>query len=109
MPSCIRPEARAGGSSHNALSGGCGAIHHVDGGSLALGLHKRSADFGKIECRGFSHFAGRGDGISVIGAASSQHCALDDGDVAFTKLPHVRLLPALAPERLWGELSGGTP
>ena len=89
-------DAGAGRTGHHSHAGrGC-AVHHIDGSGLALGLHESSADFGKIERGGLGNFAGGGDGISVVGAASSQHCALDDGNVTFTKLAHVRLRPALS-------------
>jgi hypothetical protein len=73
---------------------------------FALGLHERAADFRKIQRGGFGDFAGGGDGISVIGAASGQHGAFDDRNVAFTKLPHVGLLRVGAGER--SSLGGGS-
>ena len=84
-------------------AGGC-AVHHVDGGDFALGLQEGATDLREIERGGFGNFAGGSDGITVIGVATGEDCAFDDGDVSFTELPHGNLLelelrPGLAHER----------
>ena len=83
-----------GGCGHDAGPGRSGAVHHVDGGDFALRLQERAAHLRDVQGGGFGDLAGRSDGIPVEGAASGEDRALHDGDIAFTELPHGRLLAA---------------
>ena len=79
-------DAGAAGGGHAADTRRRCAVEHVHGGDFALGLQKDAARLRHIERSGFGDLTGRGDGISVEGAAPGENGALDDGLVALDQL-----------------------
>ena len=73
------------------------AVQHVDGGHFAFGLDEHAARLRQVQSRRFGDFAGRRDGVAVVGAASGQDRGFHDGFVALGELRFMASL--LTPRR----------
>ena len=81
----LEADARGGGGGHGPHTGAGGAVHHVDGGYLRLGLDEHAAGLGQVGGHILRHFALGGDGIAEETVTSGTDGSLGNGFVAFPK------------------------
>ena len=83
-------DARGGRRGHDARSGSGCAVHHVDGGQFAFGLHEDAIVFGQVLRHVFDEFILWGDGIAEERFASGRNRRLGNRFVALHEdLGHV--------------------